>query len=392
MEMRKVSWARVHIVDTSSQRVTAIMARPNPVIHPADRALLKPLSSLGKGAGAGGAVSFLRRTEYTSSQGTQQLASSALTSARPDLKKRKQSTDKENPVTIIRNITKGFDIAYPKDAFRGEDSTTNIRGQAPTDAENQAWQKPRHPTKPEVTLLDSYPILPDLDALPTAASYVVAKFTSNPAASQDGYDVRLDAAILMPKEDKAAMDKYNQRKAEWTEESGKPGPMPEDDYDFFLPIEAATSRGLKRKLDPNDPDNDDPELYTDDNSAFRYTRLRTYETYGQTADANHHYDDSVALALHDPDIENGAGSGARNRLPKGAYFYPVLQRTALRPKRIVNTFGQASQMVEGETIDELSVKVMENDEATRETLLRLKAQLDPSIAVPEATQAVEATA
>lgn len=371
------------------------MARPNPVIHPADKGLLKPLSALGKGAAAGGAVSFLRRTEYTSSHGGNQLTGSTrdLNRLRHDPKRRKVSTSKDDPITMIRNIVKGFDIAYPKDAYKGDENETSIRGAAPSDADIYAWQKPKHPTNPDLTLLDSYAVLPDLDALPTAASYVVTKFASNPAPSADSYDERLDAAILRPREDKAAIDKYNTRKADWTEASGKPEPMPEDDYDYFLPVEHAATRGLKRKLNPDDPDNDNAALYTDDQQFFRYTRLRTYETHQQTADPNHHYEDSIALALHDPETDVGVVPGIKKRLAKGAYFYPVLQRNSLRPKRNVNNLGQVSQQVMDENrIDELNVTIADADDATTETIMRLKAQLDPSVVVPDASQAVEAAA
>ena len=91
------------------------MARPSPpTIHPTDKELLKPLSALGKGAGAAGSVSFLRRTEYTSSQGPQQFSSSTgkdLLRLRNDPKRRRMSMNKDDPLNIIRNVVKGFDIA-----------------------------------------------------------------------------------------------------------------------------------------------------------------------------------------------------------------------------------------------------------------------------------------
>ncbi|KAH0296798.1 Paf1 complex protein, partial [Aureobasidium melanogenum] len=47
---------------------SAIMAQdPPPSLHPKDRALLKPLSALGKPTAMNNGVSFLRRTEYISS-------------------------------------------------------------------------------------------------------------------------------------------------------------------------------------------------------------------------------------------------------------------------------------------------------------------------------------
>lgn len=350
----------------------AILARSSgQPLHPTDKVLLKPLSALGKGSG--GAVSFLRRTEYTSSQGPQHFSSSTpkdLVRLRNDPKRRKTgSTNKEDPLNIIRNIVKGFNVAYPRDAYRGEENTSNIRGAAVSDAEIKAWSEPQHPSKPELTLLDSYPVLPDLEALPQTACYFVTKFITNPVAAGDSYDTRLDAALLRPREDKAAYAKYNQRKAEWDPEGTKPAPLPEDDYDVFLPSSGAAVRGIKRKLNPNDPEHDDEDLYPDELAdgarAFKYVRLRTYETYTQNGDPSNYYDDSVAMALHDPETDVGAVPGMRKRLGKGAYYYPVMQRTALRPKRGEVMTGPSQLQGGGggeERIDEVNLTVGELSE------------------------------
>ena len=365
----------------------AIMARPNSqTLHPTDKQLLKPLNALGKG-GAGGAVSFLRRTEYTSSQGPQHFSSSTgrdLLRLRNDPKRRKMSMNKEDPLNILRNIVKGFDVAYPRDAYKGEDSTTDIRGAAITDAEIRAWSNPKHPSKPELELLDSYPVLPDPEALPSTACYIVTKFATNPVTSRDSYDERLDAAILRPKDDAQAYAHYTQKVAEWDETSGKPRPLVEDTYDYFLPVEASAVRGIKRKLDVNDPDHEDEDLYTDDigdgQRAFKYNRLRTYETYSQYGNPDNLYNDSLALALHDPEIEVGAVPGTKQRLAKGAYFYPVVQRTALRPKRNVGQMAY-SQAVDEDRIDEINLTIGDADEGYRTTILEKQAALDPSVEI-----------
>ena len=363
----------------------AIMARPNPQpLHPTDKLLLKPLGALGKG-GASGAVSFLRRTEYTSSQGPQHLSSSSskdLLRLRNDPKRRRISLNKEDPVNIVRNIVKGFDVAYPRDAYRGEDSTTSIRGAAISDAEARDWSNPKHPTKPELQLLDSYPILPDLEAMPDLGSYMVMKFITNPVPTGDGYDERLDAGILRPKDNPQVVARYEQRKAEWDAASGKPEPLHEDDYDYFLPADATSVQNIKRKLDVNDPENEDEELYTDDGAegsrVFKYIRLRTYETYNQHGDPNHFYDDSVALVLHDPETNVGAVPGMKQRLQKGAYFYPVQMRTALRPKRYVGPMAH-SQAQDEERIDEINLTIGQLDEPSRTSVLEKQAELDPSV-------------
>ncbi|EMC93100.1 hypothetical protein BAUCODRAFT_27377 [Baudoinia panamericana UAMH 10762] len=361
----------------------AISVRPNAQIHPADKQLLKPLSALGKSNASAGAVSFLRRTEYTASSNVQQMVSNTskdMMRLRNDPKRRKPNNlDKDDPVNIIRNIVKGFDLAYPSDAYKGDDSTSNIRGAAVTDAEVKAWSNPKHPTKPELQLLDSYPVLPDLEALPTSGYYMVAKFISNPLGT-DGYDQRLDTAILRPVDDPQMQAEYQRRLAEWDPNSGKPQPLPEYEYDYYVPSEVSAVRGIKRKFDVNDTENDDPELYTDDTPegrAFKYERLRTYETYNQHGNATDLYNDSVALALHDTEGDVGTTPGAKQRLEKAAYYYPIIQRTAIRPKRKIGR--QAVTQTDEERVDEINITVVNFTEEERARALEKQAELDPSL-------------
>lgn len=359
------------------------MTRPGPqTLHPADKALLRPLASLGKPNAASGAVSFLRRTEYTASQNTQHFSSSTskdLLRLRNDAKRRKPSLNKEDPINIMRNIVKGFDIAYPRDAYRGEDSTTNLRGAQVTDTELKAWSNPRHPSKPELKLLDSYPILPDLEAIPTTGFYMVMKFSSNPVEKTDSYDQRLDTAVLKPIADEQAEMQFDEKKAAWEEsDKSKPEPIREYDYDYFLLNDRSAVPNLKRKLNVNDPENDDPELYTDyiddGQRAFKYKRKRTYETFTQTGDSTDFYNDTVALALHDPESEVSTAPGGEHRLQKGAYFYPIVQRTGLRPKRIV---GKMLYQMDEAKVDELNITVADMGEDVRTSQIEKRAQLDP---------------
>lgn len=336
-------------------------------IHPHDKPLLRPLASLGKSTAGTGGFSFLRRTEYVASQGPMHFSSSTskdLLRVRNDPKrKRKPNVDREDPVNIIRYIVKGFDVAYPKDAYRGEDSTQNIRGAEITDADTRAWTNPRHPTKDNVELLDSYPVLPDLEAMPTTGFYMVTKFITNPVAASDSYDERLDSAILKPISDPAVMARFNERRLLAEADPSLPGPIPEFDYDLYLPDNPSAARGMKRKLDVTDPENDDEDLYTDENDGkrtFKYARLRTYETYQQTGDPKDIYGDTVALALHDPETAVGAVPGTKERLTKGAYYYPVVQRSALRPKR--NMGRTAMSQTQQETIDQLQVLIGDMNE------------------------------
>lgn len=272
---------------------------------------------------------------------------------RNDNKRRKPSANKDDPINIMRHIVKGFDIAYPKDAYKGEDSTENLRGAQVADVELKAWSNPKHPSNPDLKLLDSYPILPDPDAIPSVGFYMIMKYNANPSEIRDKYDERLDTALMRPVADESAEEQYQEKLREWQESNSlKPEPIREYDYDYYLPTDVDAIRGIKRRLDVNDPEKDEDALYTDDNGegvkCFKYKRIRTYETKEQAGDRHNTYNNSVALALHD-----GDGDAHNVRLQKGAYFYPIVQRTLLRPKR--NT--QALQYAAESKIDELNVVI-----------------------------------
>jgi RNA polymerase II-associated factor 1 len=213
---------------------------------------------------------------------------------------------------------------------------------------------------------------------------MVTKFITNPVAAGDNYDSRLDVAILRPRDDQHAYAQYQQRQAEWDAASGKPQPLPEDDYDYFLPLSTSSVRNLKRKFNVNDPENDSEDLYPDETTSgarvFKYARLRTYETYTQNGDPVDFYNDSVAMALHDPDTEVGDVPGVRKRLAKGAYFYPVMQRTALRPKRNVGAMALSQQQGnDEEKVDEIGLTIGAMDEESRAKVGEVQAGLDSTL-------------
>ncbi|GAB7347172.1 hypothetical protein MBLNU459_g3286t1 [Dothideomycetes sp. NU459] len=367
----------------------AIMAQdPPPPVHPHDRALLKPLSALGAPNSMNSSVSFLRRTEYISStQGAQRFESSTSKDLLKFSNKRRRvpNVGRDDPINIIRNLVKGFDTAYPRDAYTGPDSQTDIRGADVTDVDRKAWKNPKHPSKPNVTLLDSYPLLPDLEALPTTGDFQITKFSTNPVATAESYDERLDVAILRPTY--ADTDKFEERVAAYKLDPTLPKPLPEWDLDLFLTESEHTVRGIKRKFDPSDPDNEDDALYdreTESGKAFMYQRIREYETYQQAGDPDDAYGDTVALALHEPDLVGSAVDGARKRLRKGAYYYPVKQRTNLRPKRKT---GAVASGARAEHVDLLYITVREPDNDEMANRTAQQAKLDSSVEAPRPADA-----
>lgn len=333
-----------------------------PPVHPRDKNLLRSLAELGKPAFNPAGYSFLRRTEYISSDAKARAEANANavknTNKPPTSKARKPiDASKEDPVNILRSTVKGFDLANPEDAYAGPDTTTNIRGAMPTPAEVDAWKRPKHPSKPDLKLLDVYPLKPDPDAVTDSGAYMITKFAGNPTLVTDARDPRMDVGILYPRE--LAPDTYN--------------------YEFFLPDNEVATKNVIRKLDVNDDACDDPALYTDKApdgcGVFKFDFVRTYEPGRGSTRGNQQYRE-VALALHDPELDRqteSTESTARgigvDPLDKGAYYYPVLSKVQLKPRRNKNLvqLGLASQALDDEVqkFDGIRLTVREPDEGER---------------------------
>ena len=322
-----------------------------PPIHPKDKNLLRPLSELGKPKFSTGGHSFLRRTEYISSEAKARAeanASAAKASSKtPTTKLARRQTDvtKEDPMNILRHVIKGFDLANPEDEYKGQDDSSHLRGAQSTPAEVEAWKRPRHPTKPDLKLLDSYPVKPDLDAITDQGAYIISKFAGNPTNSNNEHDIRMDVGLLNPIE--KAAEEY--------------------DYEFYLPQEVDTARQIKRKFDCMDEE-DDSHNHTNKDGvpAFRYQHHRTYDIGRQVNSLDQPYKE-VALALYNPmlDLQSKA-TGARSRLDKGAYYYPIGIKMQLKPKRNKNlaNLGLQKKAVDDEVErpDEIDLVLQDPDE------------------------------
>jgi RNA polymerase II-associated factor 1 len=343
---------------------------PPPPVDPKDRILLRPLSTLGKPVASASGVSFLRRTEYISSVagGAARLGSGQA--PRSHLaKKRRQAEERDNPVFIIRNIMKGFDIAYPSDAYAGPDSTEMVRSAEILPDERSAWKFPKHPRKPNVTLLDSYPILPDLDGFPDGDGYSVIKFHSAPTEIKHRYDDRMDVALLSakPNEEKTALRRVT-----------NPTAADEFDFELFIP-QAEAVRGIKRKFnDPSFDEDHEQEVESvardDKAKVFPYNRVRWYETVKQDPYFDRPFGEYLAVALHD-----SAKDGMEDRLPqKAAYIYPVAERVSIRSKRIAQDRYHATTQedIEGST-DILELKIIPPSDQIEQTRQEVREKYDP---------------
>lgn len=318
-----------------------------PPVHPKDKNLLRPLSELGKPAFIAGGYSFLRRTEYISTEAKARAEANAhaarTTFKSPTAAKARKPADtqKEDPMYMLRSVIKGFDLANPQDAYTGPDNASNIRGAAPSPAEAEAWKNPRHPSKPDVRLIDAYPLKPDLDAITDSGAFVITKFTGNPSASTEKRDVRMDVGIMYPRE----------------LESGT------FDYDFFLPADETAANSIRQKFDVNNPKRDNQDLYTqksaDGSECFRYNYLRTYNASRRVDSIDQQYKE-VALSLHDHENDG------QDTQEIGAYYYPISTKMQMKPRRNRNLaqLGLASQAVEedAEKIDWMNVTVGEPEE------------------------------
>lgn len=348
-------------------------------VHPRDRALLRPLATLGKPKVNETSVSFLRRTEYisgmqTTSRKVDVFLKSKDTTATPVRRnggaalKRKAATsaspepeDRGSPAHIRRKIEKSFEAAA---------------------AALKDRSRVRHPgNKRNVRLVDAYPLLPDLDAFPDSGAYVTVKFTHNPVPStsntSSSYDTRLLSGIFKPIERTVEEDAAFEAAREAHERDPERFPRPDNkmNYEFYLAADAASAAAFRRRFDVDDPERDSGELYpVGSGGCFPFRRVRAYETSKETElDHESKYDEELILAFRDGDDDKG-GEGEKKQ--KGLYYYPVMQRSTVRAQRSKNiarmTIGGLMQEGEETMIDQLDVTVDEPAEELKAHMARYR--------------------
>ena len=338
-----------------------------PPLHAKDKILLRPLSELGKPTHQTGGYSFLRRTEYISSEQkarNEANASAAKAAARQTAanKSRKPiDASKEDPLVMLRAAVKGFDLAYSEDAYTGPDSTTNLRGSAITPAEKEAWNNPRHPTKGNVQLLEAYPFIPDLEAITDSGAYMILKFAANPTPVTDSHDARMDMALVRPPGEGAEEEKW----------------------EIFLPEDETVMKNARKRLDVNNSAKDDEALYTHQNKdgssgTFKYPYLRAFEAVRSVEQPNQRYR-QVAVALHDNDPEADLGLDVDVQ-EKGAYYYPVTAKYSLKPwrsKDLANV-GVSSQKARDKSVkyDWMTLEIKEPNEVEAQQRHKHRMEID----------------
>jgi RNA polymerase II-associated factor 1 len=336
-----------------------------PPLSAADRALMRPPNALGKGTSSTATgISFLRRTEYSTSHTTGGMkfeSSSSSNTMRIRKKRRGGDTSIDDPINIARHIVKAFNIAYPADAYNGQDSAENLRAAETTPEERAAWKAPKNPRNPSLRLLDSYPLLPDWDATPDTGAYMVFKYMAPPINNplDPSYDPRLDVALLRPAgQTLQDQETYMQEREAHRSDPTASMPIPRYQFEFFLPPSRSKIAGIKRNFttNPEDPayvDFDTAEQDEDGNirKSFKFENVRTYETSTQVGDTVDHYGDVVAVALHDPD-RHKAEKLRQGKMQKAAYFYPIIQKTSIRPRRP----GRVDMVDEAQRVDVIEAR------------------------------------
>jgi RNA polymerase II-associated factor 1 len=251
--------------------------------------------------------------------------------------------DKESPEYIKEQVERSFHIA----ALNLKD-TNRIK----------------HPSKRNVKLIESFPVLPDLSAFPDAGGYVAVKFQTNPVPPSNVYDTRLEAGVLRPLA--ASDDKIKARDDAIAAHERDPErnayPEVDQDYEFFLVDTPTDAANFKRKYDMMDPDKDDDELYTYTNeqkhSCFRFKRIRAYETAAMAGATETKYDEEIAIAIN---------YGEDSIHQRAAYYYPLIQRSTIRPQRKKNIdrqkWGFADQGAEeADSVDMIDVTIRDASE------------------------------
>ncbi|KUI54427.1 hypothetical protein VP1G_01701 [Cytospora mali] len=316
-----------------------------PQVHPHDRALLRPLATLGKPKVSGTNVSFLRRTEYISNANTTSKSSpfrpAPKTTTRRPLKRKSPEPDIGTPAYVKRKIEKGFEAAQQ-----------NLKDTS----------RVRHPTRLPVgkfknlRVVEAHPVLPDLDAFPDSGAYVTYKFAHPPIPGEGPYDRRLLNSILTynrTDEEEAAYRK--EVEAHERDPENYPRPPNQAPYAFYLTNDVKHSEMLRQKIDLRNPNRDDesldPETLGADSKkpAFQYNYMRTYNAVTEVEfDHDTKYSEELVFGI-DPET-------------KVAWYYPSMQRMKLEPPRRIHLDGSQREKRE---IDEIHFRPIEPPEEIR---------------------------
>ena len=377
------------------------MPPPHPVTpHPHDRPLLRPLASLNRAPNPVSTVALLRRSDPATNRPDVNVTAPKPGRPSPnghgEGQQRLPPSHSESRESVLKTLLRGFDLANPESA-----EADDAQAVPPRPEELDAWRYPQHPSRPDLQLVDQFSVLPDLDAYPDAGAYIVVKFATNPVAASAVYDDRLELAVLRPLDIPAQKRAAHQVAvaAHLADPSRSAPPPTAFDYECFIPRDPTQAGTIRRALNLRDPHGADPAF--DDEatsvSSFRYERIRAYETSSaaNTGDGGYH---ELALAIYDPasadfDVHDDAsldpspaGRAGRHR-QRAAYYYPIIQRCQIRPRRShvvhVSMHGPHPRNTEEEDdqVDLMDVVVREPTEMERRRRAIHRRECDPTFPV-----------
>lgn len=268
------------------------------------------------------------------------------------MKRPSPEPDKDSPAYIKRKIDQSFAIA-----------AANLKDKS----------RVKHPSKRNVKVVDAFPMLPDLDTFPDSGAYVTVKFTNNPVPPSKTYDKRLLKGLFRPidKTDAEAEAFEAAVQAHERDPQSVPKPTNSMNYEFYLADSTSTADKFGQRFDVSNPDHDDESLYTHKNGKgpmFQFNRIRAYET-AQETELGHDtkYDEEVVIGF------SSGSDAATGGDQKAAFYYPVMQRTTLRPQRTKNIARTIGATVDEETgVAQLDVTVNEPDEQLKQVMAWFK--------------------
>jgi RNA polymerase II-associated factor 1 len=341
---------------------SAIMAPEiQPILDPADQALMLTPEQLRNQDSKSTNVSFLRRTQYMTSQNARandplvrqnpRAVKSAVNPAtQPEVLAR---DDKEN---IRRHLQKGFDLAYPDSVpYNGP----SVQSQAPTATEKEAWRNPVHPDNPGLKPTSFFPILPDLDMADDSGGLMYVKFDKPPLPALQGRrDDRIDVAMLQSIAITSQQAAHQAKRAAFLKNPElyeDPGPHGPCSWSVTVPPAHGKVGEIRKVLNNADPGRDDPQLRQglykpginsddpdDTMPRLDYERIRTYMTVDQRTTS-----DLYGLSLYDPENPRAASGQVTSRKQAAAYYFPVPNRWTLKSDRAkVGAGAKNSQMDE----------------------------------------------
>ncbi|KKY27204.1 putative paf1 was identified by affinity chromatography [Phaeomoniella chlamydospora] len=359
---------------------SAIMAPEHqPLLDPADMALMATPDQLRNASGKASNVSFLRRTQYISAAGaakvdnmfrTTTMRPKPLKAGQPD----PQHLSRDDPVYIKRYIRKGFDIAYPESKQAA--NKADPQGSLPIPhAEMEAWRNPIHPDNHKLKPVDFYPLLPDLDSFPAQGGYTSLKFDKPPVSAQDSgkRDERIDVALLQAAVDQEHYPAYQQRLEAYEsnpEVYEHPGETPFN-LALHIPKDSEDVPRIKTVFNNAHPSKDANPTVDGNPEQFEYGRQRVYAIANRSSLQENTYR-SVALTLFDPTSTSLAHSRLKSSNQKAAYYYPIQQIMKLRSKPI-NTLSRPE---ESGVSDAVTLMVHDPDEEKIKARTFHKAQVD----------------